>query len=222
MNSRSWQDYSHVSRCPELWCIVLIPGRSQAIEQLRSVSKVRQDSVIYFYCSFDDLATQNPAKILACFVLQLSNQVPDLLQDLVPEYLKEKQHSAPAQLSVEQLEDIFIRHTKGLPRVFLFLDAVNECQDAVAIADLLLRLALRCSNLRMVVTSTRNLNTREPKGACQILVIQMDSSSVNEDISVFVDDMLARDRGFRNITEELNVNIRSTVLKRAEGMYVFY
>jgi hypothetical protein len=140
----------------------------------------------------------------------------------MPEYLKAKQHSAPAQLSVEQLEDIFIRHTKGLPRVFLFLDAVNECQDAAAIADLLLRLALRCSNLRMVATSTRNLTNRAPKGALQILVIQIDSSSVNEDISVFVDDMLARDRGFRNINEELKVNIRSTVLNRAEGMYVLY
>ena len=136
----------------------------------------------------------------------------------MPEYFKAKQHSALAQLSVEQLEEIFIRHSKRLPRVFLCLDAVNECQDAAPIADLLLRLALRCSNLRMLVTSTRNLINREPEGALQILVIPMDSSSVNEDISVFVDDMLATDRGFRTITEELKVKIRSTVLNRAEGM----
>ena len=136
----------------------------------------------------------------------------------MPEYIKAKQHSAPAQLSVKQLEEIFIRHTKRFPRVFVCLDAINECQDPAAIADLLLRLALRCSNLRMLVTSTRNLINREPKGALQILVIPMDSSGVNEDISVLVDGMLATGQGFRNITKELKVQIRSTVLTRAEGM----
>ena len=151
-------------------------------------------------------------------VVQFSKQAPHLLEDFMPEYIKAKQYSAPAQLSVKRLEEIFIRHTKRFPRVFVCLDAVNECQDAAAIADLLLRLALRCSNLRMLVTSTRNLINREPKGALQILVIPMDSSGVNEDISVFVDGMLATDQGFRNITKELKVQIRSTVLTRAEGM----
>ncbi|XTI92171.1 hypothetical protein V2W45_1421691 [Cenococcum geophilum] len=192
---------------------------SQAIERLRSVSKTRQDSVIYFYCSFDDPATQNPVNILASLVVQFSKQAPHLLEDFMPEYFKAKQHSAPAQLSVKQLEEIFIRHTKRLPRVFVCVDAVNECQDAATIVDLLLRLALSCSNLRMLVTSTRNLINREPKGALQILVIPMDTSGVNEDISVFVDGMLATDQGFRNITKELKVKIRSTVLTRAEGMF---
>lgn len=136
----------------------------------------------------------------------------------MPEYLEAKRHSTSAQLQVQQLEDTFVKHTKGLPRIILCLDAINECQDAAAIEDLLLRLVLRCSTLRVLVTSTRNLNIREPKNAPQILVIQMNFKNVNEDISVFVDGMLATDRGFKNITEELKSNVKSAVLNRAEGM----
>lgn len=177
-----------------------------------------QNSVLYFYSSFDDHATQDPVNILASFIVQLSHQVPKLLDDFTPEYLKAKQHSTPAQLSVEQLEKIFITHTKTLPRVFLFLDAVNECQDASAISDLLFRLAPRCSNLRMLVTSTRELNIPEPSGTLQTLVVQMDSSSVTKDISIFVDDMLTLDKGLRNVTMELKADIRLTVINKADGM----
>lgn len=136
----------------------------------------------------------------------------------MPEYLKAKQHSTPAQLSIEQLEKIFITHTQSLPHVFLFLDAVNECQDASTISDLLFRLALRCSNLRMLVTSTRELNNPESSGTLQTIVVQMDSSSVTKDISIFVDDMLALDQGLRNVSKELKADIRSTVISNADGM----
>lgn len=136
----------------------------------------------------------------------------------MPEYLKAKQHSTPAQLSIEQLEKIFMAHTRSLPHVFLFLDAVNECQDASAISDLLFRLALRCSNLRMLITSTRELNNPELSGTLQTLVVQMDSSSVTKDISIFVDDMLALDQGLRNVTMELKADIRSTVISNSDGM----
>ncbi|OBT96480.2 hypothetical protein VE01_05654 [Pseudogymnoascus verrucosus] len=190
---------------------------SQAIKQAKS--DVGQDPVLYFYCSFDDQATQDPVNILASFIVQLSHQVPELLDDFMPEYLKAKQHSTPAQLSIEQLEKIFMAHTRSLPHVFLFLDAVNECQDASAISDLLVRLALRCSNLRMLITSTRELNNPEPSGTLQTLVVQMDSSSVTKDISIFVDDMLALDQGLRNVTMELKADIRSTVISNSDGMF---
>jgi hypothetical protein len=191
-------------------------SRSQAIKQVRSGTG--QGSVLYFYCSFDDLVTQIPVNILASFIVQLSHQVPELLDDFIPEYFKAKQHSIPPQFSIEQLEEIFLRHTKGLPRVFLFLDAVNECQDPSATTELLLRLALRCSNLRMLITSTRDLNSREPSSTLQTLVVQMNPSSVTKDISVFVDDMLALDKSLRNNTKELKAKIRLTVLSRADGM----
>ncbi|ORY13096.1 hypothetical protein BCR34DRAFT_586809 [Clohesyomyces aquaticus] len=44
----------------------------------------------------------------------------------------------------------------------------------------------------------------------------MDPRSVNIDISAFVNDMLATDRSFRSLTEELKVGIRSAVLTRSE------
>ncbi|KFY48733.1 hypothetical protein V495_01084 [Pseudogymnoascus sp. VKM F-4514 (FW-929)] len=190
---------------------------SQAIKQAKSSAS--QDSVLYFYCSFDDLATQNPANILASFIVQLSHQVPELLDDFMPEYLKAKERSTPAQLSIEKLEKVFITHAKSLPRVYLFLDAINECQDASATVDLLVRLSRRCRNLRMLITSTRDLNIREPSSTIQTLVVQMDSSRVTKDISIFVDDMLALDPSLRNITKELKADIGSTVISSADGMF---
>lgn len=136
----------------------------------------------------------------------------------MPEYLKAKERSTPAQLSIEKLEKVFITHAKSLTRVYLFLDAINECQDASATVDLLVRLSRRCSNLRMLITSTRDLNIREPSNTIQTLVVQMDSSRVTKDISIFVDDMLALDPSLRNITKELKADIGSTVISSAGGM----
>jgi hypothetical protein len=134
------------------------------------------------------------------------------------EYVKAKQRSALTQPSVEQLEEAFIRHTKRLQRIFLCLDAVNECQDAAAIASVLLRLAARCGNLRILVTTTWNPVKQDPEVGLKMFVIPMDSSNVNKDISVFVDNMLAIDWAFKNTSAELKLKIRSTVLNNTEGM----
>jgi len=136
------------------------------------------------------------------------------------EYAKAEQGSTPAQPSVEQLEEAFITYAKRLQRIFLCLDAVNECLNATAVASLLLRLAVRCSNLRILTTSTWNPIKEDQKVRIKILVIPMDSNSVNGDISIFVDNILATDWVFKNISAELKLEIRSTVLNNAEGMWV--
>ena len=197
---------------------MLKAARSQAVEQLRSALEAGQDSVCYFYCSFDDLATQDPVNILASFIVQISVSAPCLLDKFMADFAKAKGQSAPARPNVEQLEDAFIECTKDLPRIFLLLDALNECQDAVGVADLFLRLAHRCRNLRILITSTQNLISRGSKGRIPIRIVNMDTSSVNEDISVFVDDVLAEAPGFEYITKELRTDIRNTVTGRAEGM----
>lgn len=174
--------------------------------------------VAYFYCSFDDLETQDPINILTSWLVQLSRGIPGIFEDLLPEYLQAKHKMEFARPSRERLELAFIRHVKPLQKVFIFLDAINECQNVAAVEDLLLGLCRRCKNLRMIVTSTRQFQSQEFESTVQLSIVTMDFKSVNGDISAVVNDFLATNRSFRNVNKALKAEIHSTVLNRAEGM----
>ena len=135
-------------RCLEFGAY-LFDRSSAAIEQVKSLNRGTPSvAVVYFYCSFDNIASQEPVSILGSFVAQLSDPFPEILNDLKDSY---------EQLLIPDIEtqiELILKHTASLQKLFVLVDALNESYQAEAALEALLELGKRASNIRVLVSST--------------------------------------------------------------------
>ena len=78
---------------------------SSAVEDIRSL--VSQDETIglaFFYCAFNDAASQEPANILGSLLADLARSQPDLLPEFESESRKSKQSKSANGPKLEDIE----------------------------------------------------------------------------------------------------------------------
>jgi hypothetical protein len=195
--------------------------RSHTIKYMKTSFSLAEDvGIAYFYCSFDDLASQDPLNILGSLVAQISPQVPKILEYLAPKFRAAVETNQPREFVLQDLETSFAQHTAAFSRMFLLVDAVNESERSTEIVELLFRVAEQCKNARVLITSTWDLGRKMLKTPQKILEIEMCTRDIREDICLYIDSTLTEDSNLGGYSEELKQNIREAVLGRAAGMYV--
>ncbi|KAF2118007.1 hypothetical protein BDV96DRAFT_597860 [Lophiotrema nucula] len=191
--------------------------RSQAIEALAEDGR---SATFYFYCSFDDVTTQDPLSIAAAWLVQASIQTQTLLEELLSDFLKSKQRSAPPQFSIQLLEELLAQHFSTLNRVFLCIDAINESKQSASVVDLIFRLARSCNNLTTIVTSTSDLGEPgAPAEKFDISTVSMEQGRMEKDITTYVADITKSHQAFRTASQELREEIIAMITDRLEGTF---
>lgn len=170
----------------------------------------------YFYCTFGDVASQEPINILGSLVAQLSSMMPSILDGIRPLYqeaLKQQTHTPPIEITV--LEDAIIQTSSDKTRVVLLIDAINESLHAEYIKRSLLGLADMSTNLRILVTSTEDIISSR-----YVTTMTMDAEIIQQDIAAFINHRIQQDETLRNVSAKLKDEIRTTLLHDADGSSV--
>jgi hypothetical protein len=187
---------------------------------LKTLNSNAEDiGIAYFYCSFDDLASQDPLNILSSLAVQLASRMPQILEDLSLKFADGVKKKLPRNICLPDLMGPLIRHTAHLSCVFLSIDAVNESEKATEVVTLLFELAKKCKNVRLLISSTGDHGIQRSTETT-VSEIEMRAGEVDNDIRLYIDSALAENDNLKRFGEVLKADIREAVLSRSDGMYV--
>jgi hypothetical protein len=194
--------------------------RAHVIEHLKTLHSNADDiGIAYFYCSFDDLASQDPLNILGSLAAQLASQVPQLPEDFASKFADGLKKKLPRNISLPDLMESFIQHTAQLSHMFLSVDAINESEKSTEVVPLLFELAQSCKNVHLLISSTGDHGI-QISIETTVFEIEMRAGEVGDDIRLYIDSALAENDNLKRFGEALKNDIREAVLSRSDGMYV--
>jgi hypothetical protein len=191
---------------------------STAIEDIRDTCKEDADtSYAFFYFSFSDERKQSDGDLLRSLVVQLGWREPGL-SILLQAYKNTKS----SVLGPDELEKILLASVRPCARVYLIMDALDECPEDHEARQRVLgrieRLTQGASNLKILATSRELPAIRESMAALGSEPMRIATSDVDADIQRYVANQLPGDRSFGKFRKETLHLIESTIASKADGM----
>jgi hypothetical protein len=191
---------------------------STAIEDIRDTCEKDADiSYAFFYFSFSDECKQSDGDLLRSLVVQLGWREPGL--SMLLQAYKNTKSSVPGP---DELEKILLASIRPCARVYLIMDALDECPEDHEARQRVLgrieRLTQGASNLKILATSRELPMIRESMAALGSEPMRIATSDVDADIQRYVANQLSGDRSFRKLRKETLYLIESTIASKADGM----
>lgn len=188
------------------------------INHLDETSDNRVTAISYVYCNHKEKSRQGPVEILRGLMKQLIGGQPGASKSIQAFYETfQNQKRSP---TVAELESLLVEESSRFNRVFLVLDAVDECDDATW-AALLPVLQNLPEQFRVMVTS-RPYDTFKDDFTgwlCQ------DILASEEDVQNFIRSRVTEDRRLKTVlknSSELTQRCIDTIVSKAKGMYVLF
>jgi hypothetical protein len=191
---------------------------STAIEDIRDHCRQSADKACaFFYFSFSDEHKQSDRDFLRSLVAQLGWREPGL--SMLRQAYEKQDRSVPGP---DELKVILLASIKSLNKVFLFLDALDECPEEhdvrQGVLDRIETLTSHAPNLNIFATSRELPQIRESMDAFGFESLRIATSAVDADIRVYVATQLSRDRHFRKFGSATLGMIETTISNKADGM----
>jgi hypothetical protein len=191
---------------------------STAIEDIRDHCRQSADKACaFFYFSFSDEHKQSDRDLLRSLVAQLGWREPGL--SMLRQAYEKQDRSVPGP---DELKVILLASIKSLNKVFLFLDALDECPEEhdvrQGVLDRIETLTSHAPNLNIFATSRELPQIRESMDAFGFESLRIATSAVDADIRVYVATQLSRDRHFRKFGSATLGMIETTISNKADGM----
>ena len=121
-----------------------------------------------------------------------------------------------------ELEKILLASTRACSKVYLLLDALDECPEDNETRQIVIarieRLSQDAPNLKIFTTSRELPAIRESMAALGSKAMCVATSAVNADIRIYVANQLSGDRSFRKFKKETLDLIESDLARNADGM----
>jgi hypothetical protein len=132
-------------------------------------------------------------------------------------------HDGGAQPSVESLQAALLLILEAFNDVYIVLDALDECAEREDVLKWIKQTTVwRKSKLHLLATSrpeediARHLQLLDPDH------VNINQDLAGRDIERYINSMLYDEDSFGKWSDEINANIKNTILKSAEGMYVLF
>jgi hypothetical protein len=179
--------------------------------------------VAHFYFDFNDAKKQDPELMLRSLICQLSRQSIKIPAGL--DTLFSSCENGQQQLSVHALLDVTQQMIQEFPKVYVVLDALDECDQRAELIDMLEEIAgWQLQNLHLLVTSRRE---RDIESSLEGFVdlqnrICLQSELVDRDIQRYVQQRLSDDKSLRKWDKDAAIKqeIEAALMKGARGMYL--
>ena len=188
---------------------------SSAIKAAQSMGRDNSQTVVaYFYCSFDEAASQKPAYMLGSLISQVSAVCPNMMEGL------EVQFARRERFTLTDLEQRLSSQTARFSlQTLLLIDVVNECKKAEPIIDTLLRLIESASNIRVLFTSTEKdpiitgmTNLKSPRAT----ILRM--SALTTDIDLYIEAKMTEKKNLQRLPPEMRQQIKGVLSRKSDGM----
>ncbi|KAF7358063.1 HET-domain-containing protein [Mycena venus] len=169
-------------------------------------------AVAYFYFDFRTQETQLVERMLCSIILQLSKQCLDPYRTL-------NQHHENRKVAPPTYQDLLIILDKllsELGQTFVILDALDECNDADLLVQLILTLRARTeSPVHLMFTSQSRLHFTDAFSAVARVVLEL--GTTQDDITRFVDSELQSPKLKHWVRH--TAKITRTIVQKSNGMF---
>lgn len=187
---------------------------SSAIEYTTSLAvQSSKIGVAYFYCTFNDAASQEPLNILGSIIAQLARKQPSLLYDL------ESIEAKFANLTLGDLEGLLKSYLAFFNQVYIFIDAVNESGSSKDIIGSISKISKHSENLFVFLSSIEETLDSRLKSSLSSTVIAMRPDEISADMEKVIDSSLQHRFNHLKLSSALRTKIRTTLVYQAHGMY---
>jgi hypothetical protein len=191
---------------------------STAIEDIRMTSEQNADTAFaFFYFSFSDERKQSDSDLLRSLVAQLGWREPGL--SMLRQAYGDAKRSVPGP---DELEKIFLASTRSCSKVYLLVDALDECPEDHETRQSVLarieRLTQDAPNLRVFATSREMDRIRKSMEALIAEPLRVTTLAVDDDIQIYLAKEISRDRSLYALSPEMRTLIESTIASQADGM----
>lgn len=191
---------------------------STAIEDIRShCEDIPNAGHAMFYFSFSDTQKQSYENLIRSLVMQLGWRQPGLsmLQDAYDQF----KHDS---LSLDFLEEIMLSSVKSYDKIFLLLDALDECPESGYgrrdVLGCLARLSQTVPDLQVLVTSREVADVTESMEMLGAASVTTDVQAVDDDIRSYTSALLSRDRKLHRLDVATKTLIEETIWRRSDRM----
>jgi hypothetical protein len=167
--------------------------------------------VAFLYCDYKTEKEQTPEFFLASLLAQLLRRQPALL-DIIRDVYRERKEDLPRLVDIQAALRIVVR---TYSRVFIVVDALDECKDAnMTRIGLLFHLRDKCGAVLLASSRfhTKDVSSRfEGEPALEI-------RAHDSDIEKFLNGSMGLLREFVQKRPVLQEEIRSSIIASAKGM----
>ena len=176
-----------------------------------------KSGLAYIYCNFRRQNEQKPGHLIASMLRQLAenqSSLPRSVKDLYSHHVSKR--SRP---EIHQLLTVLFSTALDLPRVFIVVDALDECASGGDCRDRLMAELFRLQNqsqVNLFVTSRFVPNIRDMFATCNSLEIR----ATNDDLHHYLDGQMYRMPKFVGRNPKLQEEIRTKIVAAVDGMYV--
>jgi tetratricopeptide (TPR) repeat protein len=126
-------------------CAALIDALQRDSEEGR-----RESSVAYFFCRSSENPKCSTTDICATIISQLALQSPELHPSLLLAHNISKRYGRLRRCPRDDLKKVLIDMASSLPRVYIVIDGLDECDDAIEPARMFLEVAEAVSSVRVL------------------------------------------------------------------------
>jgi hypothetical protein len=191
---------------------------STAIEDIRITCEQDADtSFAFFYFSFSDERQQSDSDLLRSLVAQLGWREPGL--SMLRQAYGDAKKSVPGP---DELEKILLASMRSCSKVYLLIDALDECPEDYETRQSVLarieRLTQDTPNLRILATSRELDRIRKSMEMLIAEPLRVTTRAVDGDIQLYLAKEMSRDRNLCELSPEMRTLIESTIASQADGM----
>ncbi|OBT96330.1 hypothetical protein VE01_05778 [Pseudogymnoascus verrucosus] len=221
------------SENPQLFCITGSPGIGKTMmstflvdELQKKVERAPSKALAYFFCDDKDQDRKTPIAILRSLIWQILLQRNELFDIIKPDFNAQGNTIAGNFSTLARILKGMLQDERA-GEVFILIDALDECDGSLrkgllsCIRELLqTSLTTQTGKFKFLVTSRpENDIMEELRGVGTRLL--MNSTSVNYDLSMYIDsevDRLAKRKGY---TPELKQMVENALKNEAEGTFLW-
>ncbi len=201
-----------------------IKGSSTVIQQLQLLlqpilTKPEQSAsrtIIYFYFDFRNTEQQHTAGMLSSLLYQLANSlthVPEEICALWEKYKGKRTRPSPDELLL--LLVYIVQHY--FTKVFIVLDALDECSERNVLLPILIDL-MESKSVSLFLTSRSEHDIQQALNALPIFSTAIESATVAVDVELFVKKQIQNLEALRDLSHDLQIEIVQRLILGAKGM----
>ncbi|KAG8527048.1 uncharacterized protein KY384_008477 [Bacidia gigantensis] len=206
-----------------IWCPG-VPGAGKTVlssivvDYLMNSFEDDDIAVVGIYCDFKEFNQQSTSKYLASLLQQMIIQhgsIPDQIKDTYVAHSKKK--TTPA---FPEYLDLLKGQMQGFTRVYIVIDALDECTEANGVREELLEGILQMPTFTSIMITSRYIPVVEDSLQA---ALRLDISARDDDIHLHVRSRLAREKTWARrirLDSVLQTKIAKSIVERASGMFL--
>ncbi|ORY03156.1 hypothetical protein BCR34DRAFT_545330 [Clohesyomyces aquaticus] len=194
---------------------------SSVIETLTSQSSPLEEKscFAFFYCDFRSRGSQDAINVIGSLVSQICLQLGYCPGELVHAFKNSKSGVGPTKRpSFSLLRDVLCSFST-FRKLYLLIDAVDECSGRKDLLDFLTSTKDASQNLSILLTSRDEIDIRESLTTFKHLRLESNMQDVDRDIKLYIDRRLQSGEKLDWLKETVKDDIKHSLASRSAGMF---